>query len=1261
MDLSEVKFLYENTSLNQVSKEVRKAVFLLLKTPLEQNITDTQKSVELIESLLDYIAFLEWIFLPVWQHFTAEELKMPWIKSLLKIENRWDEKEKREILEFFREQFRGLYPGIFSWSGYVWPFSSDNPASILIDACEWLEIINTFRLYFTDEEIKIMTLRWNFLNNVFNKNHSGYWEKHFKMVFEIWEIIWITSKLKENHDLCLSKLFLSFSKLDSTYSYIKFLLFLEKLKYIEWFNFEWILDLDLTSFFESKEKLNFYLDFIEYFEIKDIKFFEDEDIKEFLENFTEDNIRSIKKCEDWFWRKITIEDLKNWTLIIVYNIYTLLKDKPNRPLKSIKIIFDYIDINNNWVLSIDDNMIYRFVGFCKNFILTEITEENVWEIIDVVQKVVWMKMTLNWFKDEKLYKLLKQFKRTDNEEYIKFFQNFPKYTWVDKKWNKFEEDWNIKHFEEDKELKWILLQEPSLEFINLFSLNFNSYSDVLSNKSFQVFYQNVSEQHKKNTVKFIKFVRKYNLFEIKLADINWDFVRQIYKNFGDYHVSANIPIFPEWFFEDSVKSLKDFENNFLLFLISENSSLYDNLSYICKLYNITVTVSWFKEVLEELEDKETPYLYLLKEPWLKWKARFIIRNYKIWFWNDIDLKTLLQVLCKTTDELEEINYSRWELLEIMVYQNEDEKLDYLCESFCNTDEKKRKFYRDLFSQKDWNLLLNRDKRTLLKLVFDRNVELWLLKIFLETFSWVTLWKLVKYYRDSWLGELFLLSSDDVMIFLTQYAIDKNDYYYLKHNFWIRDWKKRNWYDSLPNWDLEKLKTLLDKTWWFLTETFVKRFVIEWCSEEELDKLIKSYNETSAKLLWSEKIEFDEADDGMVEAIYMAYRPTTFTIEQIKKYLNYELQDNSHHLDKLDFKREWYEWELFISEKRLKNWEKIDLPKIHEIENWVLHKWNESIEFDVLKFFNSATDLKVLYPLLNQIYSLNNDYRIEDYRATIWDWNYDYTKLLNLASIFWIITKDSFWDEVLSPLIDFINFQELKTTFEKLKMIKDPKFRKLFGDSFKEEFLDDFEELKKCFKKILFEQLKFIAQRIKREIEKEIQKFQDEKWEWEKIRFVLCKNITSFFAMAWSKLCTANDVERHNEERYIPVNIIDDKSKQIVGMLMMYIEEWRDYLVIRWLNLRSEMYQKYNIDGITEAMVNFIKELAIANNYKKVYIPENSSQHLLSNNDLFRKSLTKVSERNKRKVGFEIKDIFYWWRIWQDWWFKAERLYLFLDL
>gem|GEM_PF-3855264 len=71
-----------------------------------------------------------------------------------------------------------------------------------------------------------------------------------------------------------------------------------------------------------------------------------------------------------------------------------------------------------------------------------------------------------------------------------------------------------------------------------------------------------------------------------------------------------------------------------------------------------------------------------------------------------------------------------------------------------------------------------------------------------------------------------------------------------------------------------------------------------------------------------------------------------------------------------------------------------------------------------------------------------------------------------------------------------------------------------------------------------------------------------------------------------------------------------------------------------------MYQKYNIDGITEAMVNFIKELAIANNYKKVYIPENSSQHLLSNNDLFRKSLTKVSERNKRKVGFEIKDIFY---------------------
>lgn len=40
----------------------------------------------------------------------------------------------------------------------------------------------------------------------------------------------------------------------------------------------------------------------------------------------------------------------------------------------------------------------------------------------------------------------------------------------------------------------------------------------------------------------------------------------------------------------------------------------------------------------------------------------------------------------------------------------------------------------------------------------------------------------------------------------------------------------------------------------------------------------------------------------------------------------------------------------------------------------------------------------------------------------------------------------------------------------------------------------------------------------------------------------------------SELCTDWDIERHNEERYIPVNIIDDENKQIVWMLMMYIEQ-----------------------------------------------------------------------------------------------------------
>jgi len=150
-------------------------------------------------------------------------------------------------------------------------------------------------------------------------------------------------------------------------------------------------------------------------------------------------------------------------------------------------------------------------------------------------------------------------------------------------------------------------------------------------------------------------------------------------------------------------------------------------------------------------------------------------------------------------------------------------------------------------------------------------------------------------------------------------------------------------------------------------------------------------------------------------------------------------------------------------------------------------------------------------------------------------------------------------------------------------------------------------------------------------------------------------------MAWSELCTSDDIERHNEERYIPVNIVDEKSAQIIGMLMMYVEEDKDYLIVRWFNLRNSIYEKYSIESVAETMVDFVKTFAIENWYKRVYTLGSSWQHLVSNSTDLTKEIRKITSYNEWKPDYKKQEKFEWWRIDQWNWFTVKNLYMLLDL
>ncbi|MDD2908006.1 MAG: hypothetical protein PHH98_05185 [Candidatus Gracilibacteria bacterium] len=1261
MNFSDIQELYKNTGLEALGTDVGKAILKILKNPLEECISDIQKSVEIINSLLDYISFLEGIFLPEGQHFTTDDLKTPGLSSLLMTSNRHDEKEKREILEFFRDQFRSCYPEIFKFGGrFKTTFGFDNPASILIDAYEKLHNLNTLKSHYSQEQIKQLNICDEKVISFF-ENDREFISIRCDIFPKICNTLGIENKVENFIKYENSKLLSVFTfdqDEDLVFSTIE--IGIKGLKKIKGFDFEGIFDVDLYSF-KRWESYNYFFQCIEYFQINNAK---DLLLKGINEVLTQENncdkmtyfkgsTLQIDNCVGWFGRKFTLEEAGNGTLKNIFKIYKGIKGFGVNLIYS-KRVFDFIDKQNVGIGTLKDKEISRFIDYIKGFVGKVTTSENVEKEVEVLRELIGVDIDLEWILDgdlsTALYRIIgieknENYASLDTKEtlYKPFFQKFNRFVGINENGEKYSEKWDKKHFKNVQVND--ILGNITIDFILLFLDDFRDISDFITSSVFQNFMDQINTL-RINIVNCIKFIRKYNLFEIKLIDLNEEFIGFFNENFtndGSKKFVSNLN-FPQNFFDEEITSVKDFEDPLFKSLILEKSNIFGNLKTICELYNLPVKLSSFREIftnyVERYKDIDVFFKFFSISGTLDIKIKFIYSRLQ----EKINYVDLIQMLMSQF----------WFMSGIGMHHEKEvnEKEQLLKDKFGHDT---NSYFR---KDEEGNYIFNREKQHLLKFIFDINIGLLDLEEFLNRFTGITLGKLVRFYRDSGLG--FGAGSSTKSYFITQYAFDSDNYYYLEHNVDILIGFGKDFHPML-----NKLKIILDKTGGFLTKTFVQKFVVEGCSEKKLDEIIKSYNETSKKLLSSDFIEFDRVDETVAEAVFMAYKPTGYTLEKIIELLSYELQDNSKHLEKIKYKKEGYKRSLNKTEKKLKNGHSIDIKVIGEIEKEVLGVTNTEKSgfenFDYKKFFTSATDLKELFPILGVLYSYNDDYRIQEYRKNMGSADYDYARLYSLSNIFGVITKDSF-GEVLVSQFSSVSFEELKNIFGKLEKIKDPKFKKLYNENFKQEYLESNNMLFSCFINIFYTQLKFIAIRIKKEIEKEMDKFQDQKsGEGKNIRYSVSKNITSYFAMAGSELCTDGDIERHNEERYIPVNIIDDESKQIIGMLMMYLESERDYLVVRGFNLRKEMFNVYNIDSIVENMVSFVGEFANENGYKKVYIPENGTQHVISNSDEIRRGMKKIYEGNSKKADYERDATFYCGRIGQEGGFTTNKLYLLLNL
>lgn len=516
-------------------------------------------------------------------------------------------------------------------------------------------------------------------------------------------------------------------------------------------------------------------------------------------------------------------------------------------------------------------------------------------------------------------------------------------------------------------------------------------------------------------------------------------------------------------------------------------------------------------------------------------------------------------------------------------------------------------------------------------------------------------------------------------FCLDYALDNDNYDYLEQNietikYLIESWffldllwkntpKNLKWMNvsniifniietknielqaTLTSQNLIKLlENILLFTWWYLTISMVKWYIED---GKSLEELLKESLEAKKEVLSPNPIR--HLNLATYETIFLAYRPTGFTIDSIKTNIeNGNISDMSEHLRWINYSQDWYKIELFERSYTLE-WEQDEIVVnwvdqilkwhniLNNIEN-IAHPENEEkwiLQWLNLKlFFSTSTNLlskedgnnkinQWIFTVLRDIYAMNTDSRIASYRNNFCDGEFNYERLSELKEIFSVVTKDSF-DTVISNEINKLKKEEQLELWEKIWKLKDKNLKAKY-----DELNANHTELAFKIKEIFFWRLLEYAKSIRKYITAEMKKFSEIKWSQTQVKAVLSKNVWSFFAKAGAWLCTSENYDMWREARHIHLNLIDEQKQEIIWNVMLYFEPGRNYLIVRWFNPRADIESAYDVPHMVDEMIRVVKEIAVQNWYidekweALVYIPPQDHYHAVSNREKVRKRISYI--------------------------------------
>jgi len=302
-----------------------------------------------------------------------------------------------------------------------------------------LEMIWTLERCFWEKHVKNLDLSSELAYKLFNVFD---FKELFPLINTIAKKLWIFNNYHHDNDINLLNKPLFLSLLNwSTHVSEKYELYrlIKDLLEIDWFDTTWIIDIDLTPYIENRSQ-KFLIDFIEYFNISEIKFLSNKDV---IKTITKNDFYSkndLKEIEGIFWKKITKKEILNWNLNILLKLFL---DCSENTKKTVKFLLNYFnitqkDLKNKQIANNVKNLI-DFVGLNSIFVLGKV-KEKLKDSFTYFEELMWFPIIFEDFQNEKYSILISEIckeylqnkqEKLDEEEkqHVNFFTKFHDISW----------------------------------------------------------------------------------------------------------------------------------------------------------------------------------------------------------------------------------------------------------------------------------------------------------------------------------------------------------------------------------------------------------------------------------------------------------------------------------------------------------------------------------------------------------------------------------------------------------------------------------------------------------------------------------------------------------------------------------------------------------------------------------------------------------------------------------------------------------------